>query len=138
METSLIHQFILNNKQGIFLERNMDYYLLDNLNQVNAKAVELMIKNEHDAYIVYNGNYDSVMHKTGPESHEALEELSANCRAFAMFSEIIKEHWQGYNTLAGFAMDHGCHEIDGDCGSHGLDMAEDINICHLYKAYSTK
>ena len=24
------------------------------------------------------------------------------------------------------AMDHGCHEIDGGCGSHGLDMPEDI------------
>lgn len=31
-------------------------------------------------------------------------------------------------------MDHGAHEIDGGCGSHGLDMPEDINICHLYKA----
>ena len=33
----------------------------------------------------------------------------------------------------GFAMDHGCHEIDGNCGSHGLDMDEDFNIVHFYK-----
>ena len=32
-------------------------------------------------------------------------------------------------------MDHGCHEIDGGAGAHGLDMPEDINITHLYKAY---
>jgi hypothetical protein len=32
-------------------------------------------------------------------------------------------------------MDHGCHEIDGGCGSHGLDMPEDLNIVHLYKGY---
>jgi hypothetical protein len=32
-------------------------------------------------------------------------------------------------------MDHGCHEIDGGHGSHGLDMPEDINIVHLYKGY---
>ena len=94
-----------------------------------------MTKDEHDVYIVYNGNYDAVMHKTGPESVEALGELKSNCRTFAMFSEIIKEHWQNPNTLAGFAMDHGCHKIDGDCGSHGLDMAEDLNIMHLHKAY---
>lgn len=120
---------------NIFLERNMDYYRLDNPDQVNAKAIELMLKDEHDVYVVYNGNYDSTMHKNGPESIEALSELRANCRTFAMFSELIKEHWQSHNTLAGFAMDHGCHEIDGDCGSHGLDMPEDINITHLYKAY---
>jgi hypothetical protein len=35
----------------------------------------------------------------------------------------------------GFAMDHGCHEIDGGAGAHGLDMSEDINILHMYKAY---
>jgi hypothetical protein len=32
-------------------------------------------------------------------------------------------------------MDHGCHAIDADAGSHGLDMEEDLNIMHLYKAY---
>jgi hypothetical protein len=31
-------------------------------------------------------------------------------------------------------MDHGCHEIDGGCGSHGLDMEEDLNIVHRYIA----
>ena len=47
---------------------------------------------------------------------------------------LIKEYWKGHDTLYGFAMDHGCHLIDGDCGSHGLDMPEDLNICHLYGA----
>ena len=48
---------------------------------------------------------------------------------------LIRKYWKGHNTLVGFAMDHGCHEIDGGCGSHGLDMEEDLNIVHLYKAY---
>ena len=29
-------------------------------------------------------------------------------------------------------------EIDGGAGSHGLDMEEDLNIVHLYKAYPAK
>lgn len=120
---------------NIFLERDMDYYLGENNEQTNAKAAELIAKDQYDFYVVYNGNYDSTMHKTGPESIDALSEIRANSRIFAIFSEMIKEHWQGHNTLAGFAMDHGCHEIDGNCGSHGLDMPEDINIVHLYKAY---
>lgn len=28
--------------------------------------------------------------------------------------------------------------FDGDCGSHGLDMPEDLNIVHLYKAYKAE
>ena len=50
-------------------------------------------------------------------------------------TELIKNNQKYHNTLVGFAMDHGCHEIDGGSGSHGLDMPEDINIVHFYKAY---
>ncbi len=120
----------------IYLERDMDYYLIKGAEMANAKMAELILKDEHDFYIVYNGNYDSTMHKTGPESIDALSEIRANCRAFGMFSEMIKEHWKGHNTLVGFAMDHGCHEIDDNCGAHGLDMVEDLNIVHLYKGYN--
>lgn len=120
---------------NIFLEKDMDYYLVEGPEQANAKMAELILKDEHDFYVLYNGNYDSTMHKTGPESIEALSEIRANCRTFGMFCEMIKEHWKGHNTLVAFAMDHGCHEIDGGCGSHGLDMPEDLNIVHLYNLY---
>ena len=124
----------------IFLERNMDYFHfpVGNIADVNAKAMELILRDEHDFIVIYNGNYDSVMHKNGPESAKSLAELRLNDHVFGIFSALIKEHWRHHNTLVGFAMDHGCHEIDGGCGSHGLYMPEDINIVHLYKGYPKK
>lgn len=124
----------------IFLNRDMDYYHFEDgdIAAVNAKAAEVILKDEHDFILIYNGNYDSVMHKKGPESAEALAEIRSNCHVFACISEMIQNNWRHHNTLVGFAMDHGCHEIDGGCGSHGLDMAEDINIVHLYKGYLRK
>lgn len=119
----------------IYKEREMDYFILDTIEQVNAKTAQLILEDKYDFYVIYNGNYDGLMHKFGPESIEALAEAKANARTFGMFSEMIEEHWKNHNTLVGFAMDHGCHEIDGQCGSHGLDMPEDLNIMHLYKAY---
>ena len=121
----------------IFLERNMDYFHFEDgdISDVNAKAIETMLRDEHDFIVIYNGNYDSVMHKNGPESAKSLAELRVNDHMFACISNLIKEHWKHHNTLVGFAMDHGCHEIDGNCGSHGLDMPEDLNIVHLYKGY---
>ena len=117
----------------IYLEREMDYFIYPTIPEVNAKAAELIIEDKYDLICVYNGNYDTVMHKFGPESVEALSELRANSYAFGEFYELIKTNWK-HNTLIGFAMDHGCHEIDGKCGSHGLDMEEDLNIVHLYTA----
>ena len=119
----------------IFLERDMDYFIYPTLAQINAKAAQLILEDKHDLIVVYHGNYDSVMHKFGPESLEALAELRANAEAFAAFSAMIENHWSHHNTLVGFAMDHGCHEIDGNCGSHGLDMPEDLHIKHRYQIY---
>ena len=121
----------------IYLGRALDYFHFDEggVEAVNAKAAEVILRDEHDFVLIYNGNYDSVMHKFGPESTEALAELRANCQTFGMLCEMIRENWNHHNTLIGFAMDHGCHEIDGGCGSHGLDMDEDLHITHLYKGF---
>ncbi len=119
----------------IYLEREMDYYIYDTIEEVNAKACELIVRDEYDFIAVYNGNYDSFMHRHAPESIEALCEARANSEIFGTFSVLIDRHWGKHNTLVGFAMDHGCHEIDGGLGSHGLDMEEDLNIVHLYKVH---
>ena len=124
----------------IYLGRDISYYHYPNgdISSVNAKAMELLFADEYDVIIIYNGNYDSEMHKSGPESVNSLAELRLNGHVFSILSEIIKEKWKNHNTLIGFAMDHGCHEIDGGLGSHGLDMPEDINVKHFYKGYKAE
>ena len=117
----------------IYLERDMDYYIYDTLEEVNAKAAELIVADKYDFIAVYNGNYDAIMHKYGPESMEAISELRINDHMFGMYDTMIQNLWKNHNTLLAFAMDHGCHEIDGGCGSHGLDMDEDMHIVHTYK-----
>lgn len=120
---------------NIYLERDMDYFFYDDIEQVNAKAIEVILDKKYDFVVVYNGNYDSVMHKNGPEAFVTLAEARVNAHVYKIINETVKNHYQQFNTLVGFAMDHGCHEIDGDCGAHGLDCDEDINIVHLYKAH---
>ena len=116
----------------IYLGRDMDYYIFDTVEEVDAMAMKLICEDRHDFICIYNGNYDTLMHKYGPEGVEALSQLRANSLAFGTLYELIKENWKSHRTLLGFAMDHGCHGIDGGCGSHGLDMPEDLNIRHGY------
>lgn len=145
----------------IYLERKMDYFIYNTVEEVNAKAAKLIIEDEYDFIVVYNANYDSAMHKYGPESHEALGELRANSRTFGMFDALIQEHWTSHNSLVGFAMDHGCHNVVGGCtpeeralfkeptedlvrildeakGFHGLETEEDLDIVHFYKVYKAQ
>lgn len=116
----------------IFLNRDMDYYIYDTYEAVNEKAFELIKKDEYDAIFVYNPNYDSTMHKFGPESIESMKELENNISFYSNAVDLIKKHWTKHNTFFGFLPDHGCHEIDGKCGSHGLDMSKDMNVIHFY------
>lgn len=116
----------------IFLEREMDYYIYETIGEVNAKALELIEADQHDFIVVYNGNYDATMHRNAPEGEASLQALADNMQTFGRLAEKVKAHWKGHDTLIGFAPDHGCHEIDGGLGSHGLDMTEDLNILHFY------
>lgn len=116
----------------IFLEREMDYFIVDSPDEANAKALELINEDNYDLICVYNGNYDGRMHRVGPEGDEAIEALKHNIRAYETFAEAIRKNWTDHKTLLAFAPDHGCHEIDGEAGSHGLMMPEDMNIIHFY------
>ncbi len=116
----------------IFLERDMDYYIYEEVEEVNEKALELIDKDIYDLIVIYNGNYDGTMHKHGPESEESINALKSNIAFYKELTDKIKAQWKNHDVLYGFLPDHGCHEIDGGCGAHGLDMEEDMNIIHFY------
>lgn len=113
----------------IFLERKMDYFIYDTVEEVNKKALEAL-DSDYDLVVIYNGNYDGTMHKNGPEAAVSLDALRQN---LAFYCELVRKlRSQDKKTFYGFCPDHGCHAIDGGCGSHGLDMTEDMNVIHLY------
>ena len=115
----------------IYLERDMDYFIFPTVEEVIAKAFEVIVQDKYDFIVIYDKSYDETMHKFGPESVEALSEIKANSRTFSSIVELIKSRWKDHNTLIGFAMDHGCHEIDGGMGSHGLEMEEVEEMNHI-------
>lgn len=128
----------------IYQERDMDYIAVSSVANVNAAAAKVILEDKHDFVVVYNGNFDYRMHRSGCETPEALAELRYNSLTFAMLSEMVRENWQHHNTLVGFAMDHGCHDVepfiaqkDGQMryATHGSDIPEDLNIVHHYKIF---
>lgn len=116
----------------IFLERQMDYFICKTVSAVNRKALALVKQGGYDLITVYNGNYDSRMHAKGPESAYALRALKANIDFYVRLTETVRRAYAGQRVLYGFCPDHGCHLIDGNRGSHGLDMEEDMNVIHFY------
>ena len=116
----------------IFLEREMDYFIYETHEECNEKAMDLIKEDNYSLIVLYNGNYDSTMHRYAPESEESISALRENVATFSKISDSIRENWKSHKTMLGFCPDHGCHEIDGGLGSHGLEMEEDMNIIHMF------
>jgi hypothetical protein len=119
----------------IFASRDIDYHFFDTWSEVNAKAVELILKDEYDFILCYNANYDDTLHKKGPEHAETLGEMRFNFRTFCMYDALIRNHWRHHNVLIGTGMDHGCHANAEGLGEHSDDTPEDRNIVHHYRVY---
>jgi hypothetical protein len=125
----------------IYREREMDYFEGKDADEVNAIASKLILEDQYDLLVVYNGNYDYRQHRCGPEGLDALTELKCNNRAFHTFIHMLQNNWQHHNTLVGFAMDHGSHTIEplvkknGTVynGNHGDAIPEDLNVVHRYQ-----
>ena len=110
----------------------MDYFIYETHEECNEKAMDLIKEDNYSLIVLYNGNYDSTMHRYAPESEESISALRENVATFSKISDSIRENWKSHKTMLGFCPDHGCHEIDGGLGSHGLEMEEDMNIIHMF------
>ena len=112
------------------LERDSDYFIIKRPTNATAKSAELIELGRHRLITVYNRNFDGTMHRHGRRPGIA--------RGAALTTPPpSRADRDGAARLGGtlcrrFLPDHGCHEIDGGCGSHGLDMPEDMNIVHFY------
>ncbi len=116
----------------IFLERNMDYYIYPHMYAVNLKALKLIKEDKYDLIVIYNPDYDSNMHAHGPEGKSSLKALHHDLKYYEKLVCNMKKYWSHHSVFYGFCPDHGCHLIDGNRGSHGLDMEEDMNVIHFY------
>ncbi|NLU24899.1 MAG: hypothetical protein GXW99_09405 [Clostridiales bacterium] len=118
----------------IFQERNIDYFLLPYDNDVTEKALELIKDDQYDVIVVYNQEYDDMIHDFTPEAPGAMEAARHHIRDFGRLADAVDEYWTKHDTLLVWASDHGNHvDWDGH-GNHGEYREEDINVVHFYGA----
>ena len=122
----------------IFKERPIDYYIYDDHNLCNLKALELIEKDQHDMIVLYNGNYDWAMHRFRPEGKRSLKELRANVDTYCRLYDAIGKHWKEHNAVLFFSPDHGCHNGFLPPGNHGKNIPKDMDVRHFYSFFAGK
>ncbi len=122
----------------IFLKRPIDYFFGKNDQEVETIAQDLIKKDAYDFLVVYNEDYDDSIHATEPESVQSLAALDSQIATFARLSDSVQKYWSSYNTLMGFAPDHGIHKTIMGVGDHFADIPEDMNMIHFWAFYPAK
>ena len=122
----------------VYLNRDIDYYIESYDDAVTEKALELIEQDQYDLIVVYNQEYDDMIHRTQPESPEAMAAFHHHIDAFDRLTKSVKQHWTQHDTMVVWASDHGNHMNDQDHGAHGEDCPRDINVMHYYGIYPRK
>ncbi len=117
----------------IFRNRPLDYFSETYDEKVTARTMQLLDADEHDVIVAYHQEYDDTLHRTTPESEEAVAAARNHVRSFAALAEHFEAACKQYNRLLMFTPDHGGH-IDPETGkgTHGSDIPEDMQIYHYY------
>lgn len=116
----------------LFSDRAIDRHILPYDGEVNERAKELIEADEHDVIVVYNQQFDDVMHATYPESKPALEALRRHIAAFDELASVADAAWAAHDRLVAWLPDHGVHIADNGHGQHGSDREGDLNTLHFY------
>ena len=103
----------------IFRGREIDYYPMPYDGEATKKGLEFIKEDRYDVVVVYNQEYDDMIHDTVPESPQAMAAVDHHIEAFTRLTAAVREHWADSISLVVWATDHGNH-IDWDGhGNHG-------------------
>ena len=121
----------------MYRERALDYFSEPDDPQVIETALNVI--DNYDFMVLYNHEYDSNLHRTGPYSEECLNAVVHHNEAFTKLAGAINNAWEDYNRLLVYAPDHGGHlnPID-NAGTHGQNIPEDMELLHHYVYFPAK
>ena len=116
----------------LYSQAPVDHFIEEYDEQATERGCELLRAGEYDVVVVYNQEYDDVMHRTYPESNISLAAVGHYVEAFDALCEAAERGWKDKNVLVCWATDHGTHIGDSGNGCHGSDRDEDVNVLHFF------
>lgn len=117
----------------IFRNRAMDYFSEPYDREVEGRALDVIRENRHHLVVVYQQEYDDLLHASDPFSDQAMQGMSRHIRCFRKLTEMASKAWNNHSMAFVFAPDHGGHlDAQTGHGDHGEDIPEDMEVYHWY------
>ncbi len=117
----------------IFRDREISYFSESNDNDVFYRAIEIIESCSHDFIVVYQVDYDDMLHDKTPFCDQAIEVVERLIQTFDKLVRAIDTYWRKDNRLTVFAPDHGSHlDPQSGKGVHGDNIPADMLVKHFY------
>ena len=117
----------------VFRGRDLDYFAERYDPEVTDRVLNLIEVGAHDIIVAYQQEYDDLIHKTTPESIEALHAVEHHVEAFRLLAGAFSKQWRNYDRAIMWLTDHGTH-VDATTGNgtHGEDIPADMIVEHFF------
>ena len=122
----------------LFRGRGVPVISCDTDAEVISVAEKVIKEDNYDVVCIYNQEYDDVMHRSHPKSLWAKRALTHYNNSYTKIINCVKENCHKHNTLVGALTDHGVHREWYLLGSHGKNIAKDMNVLHFYNVICKK
>jgi predicted AlkP superfamily pyrophosphatase or phosphodiesterase len=100
------------------------------------RGLRLLRDDEFDVVIVYQMQYDDLLHATGPFSPESLLAFRLHLASFDRLARAARTRWQGRAHALCVVPDHGGHWDEAkQMGMHGTSRPEDMELTHFWGLY---
>ena len=116
----------------IFRQRPVDYISTVSYDDAVKMAALVLEYCDYDLVVVYDGEYDTTMHKNGVDHEKSLTAMRNSLRRYCELVRLTDKLWAGKNRLTVFASDHGSHDNNGK-GTHGTELPDDCIVNHCYR-----
>jgi len=119
----------------IFVGRDIPLFVVKDAREALEVACRLIDEDQYDLISCHVFEYDDHAHASGPRSQNALDAAAREAVVFNKIGARIREKWGHHAVLLGYGPDHGQHEEANGRGSHGSELAEDMNVLHFYGVF---
>ncbi|MBM3331711.1 methyltransferase domain-containing protein [candidate division WOR-3 bacterium] len=118
----------------IFRNRAIDYYTEADDAAVLDRSLQLLKDDRYDFIVSYNQGYDDELHRTSPDSPEAVAAATRHVETFMRLWQATEEHWATYSRALVLVSDHGSHfDAAKGRGDHCDDIPEDMDVLHFWR-----
>ena len=118
----------------LFRDREVEHFSERYDPEALDRALSLVEEDRHELLVVYQQEYDDLLHATTPRSPQALAAFRRHVAAFDELARAARTRWAGRPHALAFVSDHGAH-VDPETGrgTHGSDQPADLEVAWYWR-----